>query len=329
MNIGSIFLDCNLILAPMAGVTDRAFRQICREHGAGLTVSEMVSTRALTHGDKKSEQLLRLAENEKPSSVQIFGHEPESMARGAFIAQEISGCDIIDINMGCPAPKIVGNGDGSALMRDPLLAGRIIEAVCGAVSVPVTVKFRLGWDASTRNYLEFAYICEQSGAQMLCVHGRTRAQQYSGQADWDAIAQIRAASRVPIVANGDVFTAQDAENILARTKADGVMIGRGALGDPWLFEQADAQLNGLPLPPLPTPRERVETAVRQIEMTAADKGERVALLEARKQVNWYLKGVSGVKDFKIRVTQLCKLEELYALANDLYAFFEGDNDFPS
>lgn len=316
-SIGSVTLPNQLILAPMAGVTDLAFRQICREHGAGLTVTEMASAKALEYGDKKTPRLLRLAPGEHPASAQIFGSDPACMARSAKRALELSGCDIIDINMGCPAPKIVGNGDGSALMKSPDLAARIVAAVKQAVSVPVTVKFRMGWDAQSVNCVEFARLCEQAGADMVAVHGRTRSQQYSGTANWDIIRAVKEAVSIPVAANGDVFAPQDVPRILAHTGADFVMIGRGSLGDPWIFERAHALMQTGVLPPLPPFAERIDTAVRQIELAVADKGERVALLEARKHVNWYLKGVSHVRDFKKRISALTRLDELYALADEM------------
>lgn len=317
MQIGSIRLTGRLILAPMAGVTDRAFRQICRAHGAALSVSEMVSTRALLYQDRKSRALLTRAPNETPFSVQIFGHDPETMAAGAVKAQALSGCDIIDINMGCPAPKIVNNGDGSALMRDPEAAARVIQAVKEAVSVPVTVKFRKGWDESHVNGLEFAKMAEQAGADAICIHGRTRSQQYSGTADWEIIRRVKAQAGIPVIANGDVFTPEDALRIREQTGADFIMIGRGSLGNPWLFERANALLAGEPLPPLPPFETRLAVAVRQVELAAQDKGERVAMLEARRHVNCYLKGIPHLKEFKVRVSSLSTLEELYTLAAEL------------
>ena len=316
-SIGSVTLPNQLILAPMAGVTDLAFRQICREHGAGLTVTEMASAKALEYGDKKTPRLLRLARGEHPASAQIFGSDPACMARSAKRALELSGCDIIDINMGCPAHKIVGNGDGAALMKSPDLAARIVAAVKQAVPVPVTVKFRMGWDAQSVNCVEFARLCEQAGADMVAVHGRTRSQQYSGTANWDIIRAVKEAVSIPVAANGDVFAPQDVPRILAHTGADFVMIGRGSLGDPWIFERAHALMQTGVLPPLPPFAERIDTAVRQIELAVADKGERVALLEARKHVNWYLKGVSHVRDFKKRISALTRLDELYALADEM------------
>ncbi len=317
MQIGSVSLAGRLVLAPMAGVTDRAFRQVCREHGAALTVTEMVSTKALCYQDKKTPALLALGEGEHPAAAQIFGHEPETMAEGARIARAVSGCDMIDINMGCPAPKIAGNGDGSALMRDPALAARVIEAVACAVDVPVTVKFRKGWDEQSQNYVEFARMAEQAGAAAIAVHGRTRAQQYSGAADWEAIRAVKQAVSIPVASNGDVAEPEDVLRILDATGADMVMIGRGALGDPWIFERANALLATGVCPPLPPFAERIDTAVRQIELAAAYKGERVAMLEARRHVNCYLKRQSGLKAFKTRICALERLEELYHLAEEL------------
>lgn len=317
MQIGSVTLAGRLALAPMAGVTDLAFRQICREHGAALTVTEMVSTKALCYQDRKTPRLLALGEDEHPVAAQVFGHEPETMAEGAKIARAVSGCDIIDINMGCPAPKIVNNGDGSALMRDPALAARVIEAVVKAVDVPVTVKFRKGWDEKSVNCVEFARMAEAAGAAAITIHGRTRAQQYSGKADWDAIRAVKQAVSIPVFANGDVAEPADAVRILEYTGADAVMIGRGALGDPWIFERANALIETGVCPPLPPFAERIGTAVRQIELAAAQKGEYIAMLEARRHVNCYLKYERGLKTFKTRICALERLEQLYGIAEEL------------
>lgn len=317
MQIGSVTLAGRLALAPMAGVTDLAFRQICREHGAALTVTEMVSTKALCYQDKKTPRLLALGTDEHPAAAQVFGHEPETMAEGAKIARAVSGCDIMDINMGCPAPKIVNNGDGSALMRDPALAVRVIEAVVKAVDVPVTVKFRKGWDEKSVNCVEFARMAEAAGAAAITIHGRTRAQQYSGKADWDAIRAVKQAVSIPVFANGDVAEPADAVRILEHTGADAVMIGRGALGDPWIFERANALIETGVCPPLPPFAERIDTAVRQIELAAEQKGERVAMLEARRHVNCYLKYERGLKSFKTRICALERLGQLYEIAEEL------------
>lgn len=317
MYIRDVLIETPVVLAPMAGVTDLAFRRICRELGAGLTVTEMVSSRALVYQDRKTNQILRISEEEHPSAVQIFGNHPETMAKAAVLAIERSGADMVDINMGCPTPKIVNNGDGSALMRDPALAGEIIRAVKAAVSCPVTVKFRTGWDAGCINVLEFAAMCEDAGADAITIHGRTRQQMYSGRANWDHIRDAVKTVSIPVIANGDIFTAEDCVRALSYTGASAVMLGRATFGNPWLFAQAKAAIEGREIPPLPPLAERLEVALRQIELAIEEKGERVAVLEARKYLAWYLRGVRGANYYKDRLFSLTTREQVYRVVREL------------
>ena len=317
MQIGNVTLPGNVTLAPMAGVTDAAFRRLCLKQGAALTCTEMVSARALVYKDKKTEALLWSPPEDHPVAAQIFGHEPEIMAEAAPMALALSGADVLDINMGCPVGKVIRSGDGSALMRDPELAGRIIEAVVKAVDVPVTVKFRKGWDGGSVNAVEFARVCEQAGVSAIAVHGRTRAQMYAGKADWDIIRDVKKAVSVPVLANGDVFSGADAAHILRYTGCDGVMIGRGCFGDPWLFARANAALAGEPEPKLPPLRERIEAAVEQIRFAAEQKGERLACLEARSQFCWYLRGVPYAGPYKQEIVHVETIEQLEHIARKI------------
>ena len=316
LRIGTIEVENPLFLAPMAGVTDWAFRTICARLGAGVTVTEMVSSRALCYKDAKSAKLLR--ENEgSVCGAQIFGNDPEIMAKGAILALEISGCDFIDINMGCPMPKIAGSGDGCGLMRTPELAADIVRSVVRAVNVPVTVKCRLGWDKGSINVLDFTKRMEDAGAAMVAVHGRTRSMLYSGTADWDMIHKVKEQLSVPVIANGDITDGQAAVRCLKRTGADGLMIGRSTFGDPWIFEEVQAALRGEAYPGRPSLADRVAVALEQFRLSEQDHGEHIACLEARKHFAWYLRGVPHSSYYKNQITSLTTMEDIYRVAKDV------------
>ena len=316
MQIGNIIIENPVALGPMAGVTDWAFRTICAELGANLTITEMVSSRALVYKDKKSAALLKKNEG-SVCGAQIFGNDPQIMAQGAQLALEISGCDFLDINMGCPMPKIANSGDGCGLMRTPELAGEIVRTVVEAVSVPVTVKCRLGWDKGNINVLDFAKRMQDCGASMITVHGRTRSMLYSGVADWDTIAKVKQQLSIPVLANGDIVDGKTAFDCRRRTGADGIMIGRATFGDPWIFTQARAALAGEEAPQRPPLSQRVDVAVRQFELAREDKGEHICCLEARKHFAWYLRGVSHSSYYKEQISAIKTMEDIYRIADGI------------
>lgn len=316
MQIGNIKVDNPLLLGPMAGVTDWAFRTICAELGANITITEMVSSRALVYKDKKSAALLR-KNTGSICGAQIFGNDPDIMAEGARLALEISGADFIDINMGCPMPKIANSGDGCGLMRTPELAGNIVASVVKAVDVPVTVKCRLGWDKGSINVLDFTKRMEDNGASMVTVHGRTRSMLYTGVADWDTITKVKDQLSIPVIANGDIDSGEKAVKCKKRTGADGVMIGRSTFGNPWIFAEAKAALEGASIPERPVLAKRVDVAVRQFELAYEDKGEHIACLEARKHFAWYLRGVAYANYYKEKISGIQTMEDIYRIAEGI------------
>lgn len=316
MRIGNLEVPGMLALAPMAGVTDLAFRTVCAELGANMTITEMVSSRALVYQDQKSRGLLKKNEG-SICGAQIFGNDPAIMADAAVLAAEISGCDFIDINMGCPMPKIANNGDGCGLMRNPELAGEIVKAVSDKLSIPVTVKCRLGWDKGSVNVEYFAKLMEDSGAAAITVHGRTRSMLYTGVADWDTIGRVKRQLSIPLIANGDIVSGAKAVECLRRTGADYLMVGRATFGDPWLFTEIQQALRGEEITPRPSLNERMELGRKQVLLALEDKGEHIACLEARKHLAWYLRGVSHAAYYKKEICAISTVEQAMKLIDDI------------
>ena len=309
MLIGNINLPKTAALAPLAGVADRAMREICREYGACWTVGEMTSSKGLSYGSKKSAELLEIGEAERPTAVQLFGSEPETMAQAALMALEYKP-EAIDINFGCPVPKVAGNGGGSALMKDPVLAGKIVRAVAEAVPLPVTVKFRAGWDSEHINAVEFAKICEDNGAAALTVHGRTRMQMFALPVDLDIIRRVKEAVNIPVIGNGDIDSPEAAKRMYDETGCDLVMVGRGAMGRPWLFRQIDAARKGLPVPPDPTAAERVGIMREHMRLLIAYKGAYLAMQQSRGQLSCYVKGLHAAPRLREAACKLTVPEDL-------------------
>lgn len=330
MQIGEIKLAAPLALAPMAGITDLPFRLICRRLGCGMTVSEMVSAKGLLYKNVKTTEMLRIDDGERPTAIQLFGSVPEELAEAARMV-EASGADMIDFNMGCPVPKIVNNGEGSALMKQPQLAHDILAAMVKAVKIPVTVKFRAGWDDSSRNAVEIAKAVEAAGVSAVAVHGRTRQQFYEGKADWGIIAEVKQAVKVPVFGNGDIFTVEDGLRMLAETGVDGLMIGRGADGNPWIFRELAAVLRGEERPAAPSLQERLAQAAEHLDMLIDYKGEHISVKEMRRHISAYLKGLPHAAEFRGRFHKVDTREQFMELLAEYAAcavhYYEAEKHF--
>ena len=330
MQIGDIKLAAPLALAPMAGITDLPFRLICRRLGCGMTVSEMVSAKGLLYKNVKTTEMLRIDDGERPTAIQLFGSVPEELAEAARMV-EASGADMIDFNMGCPVPKIVNNGEGSALMKQPQLAHDILAAMVKAVKIPVTVKFRAGWDDSNRNAVEIAKAVEAAGVSAVAVHGRTRQQFYEGKADWGIIAEVKQAVKVPVFGNGDIFTVEDGLRMLAETGVDGLMIGRGADGNPWIFRELAAVLRGEERPAAPSLQERLAQAAEHLDMLIDYKGEHISVKEMRRHISAYLKGLPHAAEFRWRFHKVDTREQFMELLAEYAAcaahYYEAEKHF--
>lgn len=323
MKIGNFETTSLVALAPMAGTCDRAFRELCVSYGAGYVVGEMASSKGISMKDKKSKDLLFLSETERPAAVQIFGNQPEIMAEAAVKCLQFDP-QAIDINMGCPAPKVAMNGGGSSLMKDPVLAGKITKAVVDAVNVPVTVKIRTGWDSNTVNAPEMAKILENSGASAITVHGRTRMQMYSGSVDFSVIKQVKDSVSIPVIGNGDIVDQSSAARMFEETNCDMIMVGRGALGAPWIFQQLNAYLNDGTIIPAPPVAKRMAVMLEHIKTLCKYKGNFTGMREARKHAAWYTKGLKNSASFRREIGQLSTIEQLEELAYKIIKANEGE-----
>ena len=314
MKIGSLNIRGHAALAPMAGVADRAMRELCMQYGAAYSITEMVSSKGLTMQDKKSKELLLISNSERPTGAQIFGDDPQIMAEAAKKAEEFCKPDFIDINMGCPAPKISGNGGGSALLKDPELAGKIINKVKDAVSVPLSVKIRIGWDESSLNAVTMSKICEENGADAITVHGRTKQQMYAPPVNIGMIAEVKKNVKIPVIGNGDIVDGASAKKMLDETGCDFLMVGRAALGAPWIFSQINAYLETGEILPEPTVEEKMQIMLTHIEKLCEYKGDYIGMREARKHASWYIKGMRGAASMRQEIGKLENMSELRALS---------------